>query len=122
MYNEKKKSQINLIWDIDDLPIKFPKRIRNTYENIYQKNRKNYTNWIDKIGTKSSNNIDWWMTSPSFRNPYVSKLLNYLCVIDTLNILKFENINLYTDSKIFAGLINKTFNRSNIEVHIKKKK
>ena len=36
----KKKSQINLIWDVDDLPIKFPSKIRDTYEKIYLKNRK----------------------------------------------------------------------------------
>ena len=61
------------------------------------------------------------MTLPSFRNPYVSKLLNYLCVIDTLNILKLKISIVYTNSKIFAKLINRTFNRSNIEVRIKTK-
>ena len=98
-----KKSQINLIWDIDDLPIKFPSKIRDVYEKIYLKNRKNYTNWIDKIGKKYSNNIDWWMTLPSFKDPYVSKMLNYLCIIDTLNILKFTSIILYTNSKVFGN-------------------
>ena len=119
MKNIKKISQINLIWDIDDLPIKFPPKIRGTYEKIYLKNRKNYTNWIDKIGKKYANNIDWWMTLPSFRNPYASKILNYLCIIDTLSILKFTNITLFTSSKIFGKLITKNFKNSNIEVKIK---
>ena len=119
MKNIKKKSQINLIWDIDDLPIKFPLKIRVAYEKIYLKNRKNYTNWVDKIGRKSSKNIDWWMTSPSFRNPYVSKLLNYLCVIDTLYILRFKNIKLYTESRVFGRLIIETFKNENIEINIK---
>ena len=118
----EKKSQINLIWDIDDLPIKFPTRIRDAYEKIYLRNRKNYTSWIDKIGKKYSDNIDWWMTLPSFRNPYASKLLNYLCIIDTLSILKFTRINLHTDSEIFGKLIIKTFKNSNIAVKIKPKK
>ena len=121
MKNIKKTSQINLIWDIDDLPIKFPSKIRGTYEKIYLKNRKNYTNWIDKIGKKYANNIDWWMTLPSFRNPYASKILNYLCIIDTLSILKFTNITLFTSSKIFGKLITENFKNSNIEVRIKPK-
>ena len=121
MKNIEKKSQINLIWDTDDLPIKFPSKIRDVYEKIYLKNRKNYTNWIDKIGKKYSNNIDWWMTLPSFRNPYVSKMLNYLCVIDTLSKLKFTSITLYTNSKVFGKLITRTFKNSNIEVKIKTK-
>ena len=121
MKNIIKKSQINIIWDIDDLPIRFPTKIKNAYEKIYLKNRKNYTNWVDKIGKKSSNNIDWWMTSTSFRNPYVSNLLNYLCVIDTLKVLKTENISLHTDSKVFGSLITKIFGNSNIKVKVKSK-
>ena len=37
MKNIEKKSQINLIWDTDDLPIKFPSKIRDVYEKIYLK-------------------------------------------------------------------------------------
>ncbi len=121
MKNIKKKSQINLIWDIDALPIKFPSKIRDTYEKIYLKNRKNYTNLIDQIGKKYSDNIDWWMTLPSYRSPYASNILNYLCIIDTLRILKFTSITLITSSKVFGKLITKNFKNSNIEVKIKPK-
>ena len=120
MKNIKKKSQINLIWDIDDLPIKFPLKIRDAYEKIYLKNRKIYTNWVDKNGKKFSGNIDWWMTSPSFRNPYVSRLLNYFSVIDTLKTLKNENIKIFTDSEVFGKIIKDKLGNVNVEIHLKK--
>ncbi len=52
MVKKKKKSQVNIFWDVDELPINFPNKVREVYEKIYIKNRKNYTTWIDKIGKK----------------------------------------------------------------------
>ena len=120
MKNIKKKSQINLIWHINDLPIKFPSKIRDTYEKIYLKNRKIYTNWVDKNGKKFSDDIDWWMTSPSFRNPYVSRLLNYFSVIDTLKTFKNENIKIFTDSEVFGEIIKNKLGNVNVEINLKK--
>ena len=54
-------------------------------------NRKKYE-FIDKIGKKFSDDIDWWMSLPSYRNPYASKLLNYLTVLDTIQKLKNKEI------------------------------
>ena len=120
MVKKKKKSQVNIFWDVDELPINFPNKVREVYEKIYIKNRKNYTTWIDKIGKKFSRNIDWWMTSPSFRSPYVNRLLNYFSVIDTLNILRNEKIRLSTDSKTFRRLIKDRFENSKIDIYLKK--
>ena len=38
--NNKKNYRIPLRWDIDELPINFPKQIRNIYERVYKENRK----------------------------------------------------------------------------------
>ncbi len=122
MKNNKNHSQINTIWDVDNLPIKYPIKIRNTYEKIYKENRKSYTNWVDKIGRRFCNDIDWWMTLPSLRNPYASKLLNYLCVIDTIRKLNYKNLILKTDSNAFANLLTSNFKKYNVKVEVNSRK
>ena len=122
MKNKKNHSQINTIWDVDNLPIKYPLKIRNIYEKIYKENRRSYTNWIDKIGKRFCGDIDWWMTLPSLRNPYANKLLNYLCVIDTIQKLNYKNLNLKTDSIAFANLLNLKFKKYNVKVEVNSKK
>ena len=117
MSYKKNNYQIDLIWDVDKLPINYPSKIRSIYEKEYIKNRANYTNWIDKIGRKHFKDVDWWMTLPSFRNPYASKLLNYLTVLDTISKLKYRGIIIKTESSSFSSIINS--NDGNIEALIK---
>ena len=119
----KKNYRIPLRWDIDELPINFPKQIRNIYERVYKENRKTYTSWIDKIGKKFRQDIDWWMTSVSFRNPYVSNLLNYTTVLETLSRVDVYNLKIITSSKKMAKILLNHSERKklNVEVEIKKK-
>ena len=119
----KKNYRIPLRWDIDELPINFPKQIRNIYERVYKENRKTYTSWIDKIGKKFRQDIDWWMTSVSFRNPYVSNLLNYTTVLETLSRIDVYNLKIITSSKKMAKILLNHSERKklNVEVEIKKK-
>ena len=115
MSYKKNNHQIDIIWDIDDLPINYPLEVKDTYRKIYYQNRKNYTNWVDKIGKKFSSDIDWWMTLPSYRNPYAGKLLNYLTVLDTIQKLKKKEIILKTKSPNFVSVVKANFGRSNIK-------
>lgn len=122
MSYKKNNHQINIIWDIDDLPINYPLEVKDTYRKIYYQNRKNYTNWVDKIGKKFSSDIDWWMTLPSYRNPYAGKLLNYLTVLDTIQKLKKKEIILKTKSPNFVSVVKANFGRSNIKAETYSKK
>lgn len=122
MDKEKKSfSKHELEWDIESLPINFPKIIRKKYEFYYLKNKKKYTLWIDKCGKLSKGNIDWWMTLPSYRNPYISNIFNYLTVLDTLTSIKNKKINLtiLTNSKQLSKIIKIYFKKS-FEVKIQK--
>ena len=118
----KKKASRNLVtWPIDKLPINFPDGVRKLYEKNYIKNRKKYTFWIDKVGENCCEDIDWWMTLPSYRNPYYSNILNYMTVIDTLNQLKKKRIKIITHSKSMSEIINQKFRTNKINVYVKKK-
>lgn len=122
MDKEKKGfSRHELEWDIESLPINFPKIIRKKYEFYYLKNKKKYTLWIDKCGKLSKGNIDWWMTLPSYRNPYISNIFNYLTVLDTLSSIKNKKINLtiLTKSNQLSKIIQIYFKKS-FEVKIQK--
>ena len=104
------------------MPINYPLEVKDTYRKIYYRNRKNYTNWVDKIGKKFSSDIDWWMTLPSYRNPYAGKLLNYLTVLDTIQKLKKKEIILKTKSPNFVSIVKANFGSSNIKAEINSKK
>ena len=115
MFDNKKYTE----WNIDEEPINFPDKIRIIYERNYIKNRVQFTNWIDSFSKKHSQDIDWWMTLPSTRDPYKSNLLNYICIIDTLKKIQIKNIKIKTKSKEFAKILNQEFK---ILVEIKKKR
>jgi len=120
--NKKDDEDSCLTWQIDELPIYFPPEIRKIYEKIYIKNRKIYTIWSDKIGEEFQKDIDWWMTLPSFRNPYVSGLLNYLSVLDTISQLGDTNYKIVTQSKEISEVISHYFKNKKISIFIKENK
>ena len=60
-------------------------------------NRKIFTNWIGHISSKYKNDIDWWISAPSSRNPFISLLYKNICITRT-----FEKI---IDKDIFTGEI-----------------
>ncbi len=123
MYREKNiLSKNELLWDIDSSPINYPPIIRKQFEYNFCKNRKSYNLCIDKFGKLNNINIDWWMTLPSYRNPYISDIFNYLVVLDTLKSFKNKNINIkiVTSSEQFSKLVTDHFKKS-ITVEIKKR-
>ena len=79
-----KRQGKTLKWNLEDLPINFPKDIRKIYEESYKINRRNYSKLIDKFSNNYKDDIDWWLTLPSSRNPYISNILNYITVLETL--------------------------------------
>lgn len=122
MDKEKKDfSKHKLEWNIESPPINFPKIVRKSYEFNYLKNKKKYTLWVDKCGKLNKSNIDWWMTLPSYRNPYISNIFNYLTVLDTLSSIKNKKINLkiLTKSKQLSKVI-KIYFKNSFEVEIQK--
>ena len=98
-------------WNIDVQPIFFPIKIRKIYDNIYKKNRLDFGNWIGKISINHKQNIDWWLTKPTLRNPYNSNLLNYCSVLETLKKLKIKKIEIITSSKEMGSIIFEHFNK-----------
>ena len=108
------KKNLSFTWNIDDYPINFPVELRPIYEKTYIKNRKFYTNWNDKIGKKYKKDIDWWVSLPSFRNPYVNDLLNYTTVLDTIKLIKFDQLKILTKSKQMSNVINSNFSSNKI--------
>ena len=99
--------KIPIDWEID-LPFDdYPSELKHIYQNKYLSLRKDYSNWIDEISSKFSDNIDWWSLLPSSRNPNFSKMYRYICVIETLREIKRKNIyiNLSTRSKEFFRLL-----------------
>ncbi len=98
-------------WNIEEQPIFFPNQIKKIYNKVYTTNRSNYCNWLGKISKKNKNDIDWWMTRPTLRNPYTSNILNYLSVLDTLSKLKTEKLEIITSSSEMKIILNQYFGK-----------
>ncbi len=98
-------------WNIENQPISFPKKIREIYDEMYHRNRILYCDWIQKLTKDKYINLDWWMTRPTLRNPYMSNLINYITVFETLKKIKTKDLEIVTNSKKMGLLLNKYFNK-----------
>ena len=100
----KKKS---IVWNIDEDLTNCSPIIRKIIFNVKIKNRKNFCDWIEQISTKNVQKLDWWLTIPSSRNPYLSDLYNKFCILETINILvkKKYSLEIKTFSKNFYDII-----------------
>ena len=56
--------------------------VKKTYFNKSLKLRKDFCNWIDRIGEKK--NLDWWISNPASRNYNFSKLFHFFCLVETI--------------------------------------
>ena len=79
-----KKTDIH--WNLED-DISVHPLIRKILFEVKKKNRKLFCYWINNISKKHLKNFDWWLTIPSSRNPYLSNLYDYICILETLDIL-----------------------------------
>ena len=107
-----------ITWDLEDAPIKFPKEVRQIFYEVFIHNRKKFTLWVDKIGKKNRNDIDWWSTLPSLRDPYTNNLLNYISIIDTISKIKFKNLKIITRSYEMKRILEKNFNNKKINIKV----
>ena len=114
-----------LYWDTTLDPCEYPQNIKEIFfkENI--KNRSKYTSWIENLSKNYKQDLDWWLTAPSSRNPFVSNLHKHLSILDTLekikNKTKFIDI-IFNTKSIFPILENwSKKNNINIKLNFKKK-
>ena len=114
-----------LLWDTTLEPCEYPQIIKDIFFKESIKNRLTYTSWVGKISNRYKNDLDWWLTAPPSRNPFVSQIHKYLSILGTLekikNKIKFLEIKLETEG-IFPTI--KTWskkNRINIKLQLKKK-
>lgn len=110
----------NFFWNISNYPADYPKKIREIYYKNNLKIRKPFTEWVGKIGKKFHMDIDWWSTSAISRNPYLSKLYHYACVVETFKelIKTKQQFKVLVESKnlkiILLKLLNNNYKKSNI--------
>ena len=64
----------SLYWDTTYNAFDFPPSIKKQYFDISLKNRSKYTEWIGKISKNYKKNLDWWLTGPVSRNPFIFDL------------------------------------------------
>ena len=74
-------NQIN--WYVDLSPCEYPYQVRNIYYRNYISQRKSFTKWIDNLNRDFHDDIDWWLSFPSSRNPNYSNLFHFICIIET---------------------------------------
>ena len=77
-----------MFWDTTKYPAEYPQKIKKIYFKESITNRKPFTKWIGKISKNFRNDIDWWVTIPLSRDPYLSNLYHYICILKTLKVSK----------------------------------
>ena len=114
-----------LLWDTTLQPCEYPPFVRDIFFKESIKNRLTYTSWVGKISKNYKKNLDWWLTAPPSRNPFVSQIHKYLSILSTLEKLKkkinFLEIKLETRG-IFSTLeIWSRKNNINLKLYLKQK-
>ena len=103
----------NRIWDLDGLPFNIPSKVRKVYEKNYIKNRAKITNWLDSLSKNNGDDLDWWMLSITLRDPYKSKLLDYITSIETIRNIKDSNIKISSKSYALINLLKYRYQNKN---------
>ena len=101
-----------IVWNATKDLVDYPHNIKKIYFKETLKNRKNFTNWINKLSKRFNKDIDWWVSLPASRNPYASELYHFVCILKTLIYFfkKKKKINLLIDSKELKKIIDDKFN------------
>ena len=101
-----------MIWDTTKYFLSYDKNIRKIYISNFKSSRKNYFKIIEKTSKKKFKNIDWWVSPLGERNNYSSQLFHYICILDTLKIIKKKKIELkkiISDNIFLIELLKKKF-------------
>ena len=89
-------------WEINVDAYFFPDLIKKTFFKFYIKKRLSFTNWIDSFSNKYSNDLDWWISLPASRNPFVSDIYKIFCSTFVIKeILKKKGIDLIVENEYF---------------------
>ena len=99
-----------ILWNVDD-KFHIPSSIiRNIFFKKKINNRKAFSYWIEKISRKYIKDLDWWLTTPSSRNPYISDLFDTICILETLETLLKKNyiIQIKTCSENLLEILQKS--------------
>ena len=89
----------NIIWDTTKHSIDFPEEIKKIFFKNLIKNRISFCELIEKLSKKRTNNVDWWHTILSSRNPYNSDLHKYITILDTLDVLLKKDFKPISDMR-----------------------
>ena len=113
----------NIIWDTTQNSVDFPTKIKEIFFKILIRNRISFCELVEKLSKKRSNDIDWWHTILSSRNPYNSDLHKYITILDTLDVLlkKDFNLKIIVNSKIFYNLLKENIHKKNLYVQLSKR-
>ena len=68
-FTNSRQSQV-IEWDTTKNLVDYPYNIKKIYFKEASKNRKNFTNWVNKVCKRFNKDIDWWVSLPASRNPY----------------------------------------------------
>ena len=109
-----------ILWDTTEYPAEYPKKIKKIYFRVSLINRRPFTKWIGSISKSFRNDIDWWVTLPATRDPYVSSLFHSICILKTLEILKsqIKNILIKVNSKSLFNIIENWSKKNNLSINI----
>ena len=111
-------------WDTRTHALNFNEEIKKVYENEIKKNRKKFTSWIGKISEMHyKGNLDWHISTPASRNPFVSDLYKNICITKTFIELqkRKKSFEIIVSSKSHFILLNQLKKKnSNIEIKFKK--
>lgn len=115
---------MNNLWDTTTPVFDYPDNFKKVYETFYVSQRKNFSNWIGKISKNFANDLDWWSSSVSSRNTYISELFHNICILETLRHLnkrkKFPDKVIVKSDKL-KKIVNFYFSKKVIEVRKEKK-
>ena len=79
------------MWDTTIPVFEYPDKYRRVYETINILQRKSFTDWVGKISKPFKKDLDWWSSSVSSRNTYISKLFHNICILESLKNLEKGN-------------------------------
>ena len=110
-----------MFWDTTKYPAEYPQKIKKIYFKESITNRKPFTKWIGKISKNFPNDIDWWVTIPLSRDPYLSNLYHYICILKTLKVSKrkIKIDTIIVNSKSLLNLIKIWLYKNKIDTKVK---
>ena len=88
------KNLNSIVWDTTKTWAYYPEKLKNLYKEIYLKNYKNYSIWINEISKNNVDNINWWLTVPASRDERISNLFHKICIFLTIKNFKNKNYKL----------------------------